>query len=166
MIGLMTVGGDGKGIARRCRLGAESNGQALRREVEVIDQGHAHNVECSRLQARHLHSRLVDRDCVYQRAVQPNFELERTLLLLLCGQCPVYNRAVGLDRGQIDTRGKRDIEAEEIGELVEGLIQDLGCAIDEPEWAAWSVLAGEESLRRARIPEQSDGDTDGLEPEG
>lgn len=73
--------------------------------------------------------------------------------------------AVSLDRGQINERRKWDVEAEEGGKLVERFVQDLGCAINEPVGRVRLVGASRLQRWMARIPEQSDGDTDGLEPE-
>lgn len=49
--------------------------------------------------------------------------------------------AVALDAREVDDGRERDVEAEEAGELVEGFVQDLVCAVDEPDNILMSLLS-------------------------
>lgn len=50
----------------------------------------------------------------------------------LIGRLPVNHDAICLDACEIDMRSYRNVEAEEVDELVDGFVQDQTGAVDEP----------------------------------
>ena len=120
-------------VGTRGGLGAEPQGQTLGAELLAVDQRHAHEVETSRLESRDGDGGLVDGHGADEEAVEVEGVLERGLGVFgRGGEGPVEDGAVGFDGGEVGERGGGDVEAEEGGELGQGLVEDAGGAVDEP----------------------------------
>ena len=122
MVSLVSISCHNEIVSGRSGLCAEAKRRTLRTEFVAGVQGDSRDVESAWLQAGDSHRRLMDRDRSKHIAVQVDCVLQRALLLRLLRQCPVDDGSISFDAREVDGGCGRDVEAEECGELVEGLV--------------------------------------------